>query len=770
MIVAGPDPDLDVEEEGPASNNTQRGLSADEARAILKARLEEIIKQVLADQQQGAAPANPDFAELCFAIRSTTGTGKSELLRQAIATEFIAEAKRLGLKHRVLILVPTHKLADEANSRMPEGITTAIWQGRNSIKLGTADQMMCLDLPRVNASLAIGAPVEETACRKAKRGQIPVLCPHYPCPYQQQKTLAHNADLVIGAHEIGFQIPPALGQFGLVIIDEGFWQKGLSGLAPTKSRLNIATLAAELKDAPVRDEFDLVDVPGTVILRELTEQLQAALAQMPDGYVQRAPLVDAGFEPEDADRSNSGKIARDLEWKRKIDPKLKPNSTDEFRAKLVAKHTFMGRLPTRVEMWRAIEELIGCSKRATGRLWLETDKTDPQGEHRYIRVLSRKELAKRVRSLPIVYADATAPVELVKNYLPKLQLACDLNVEAPHMKVTQVIGMPVGKTSLEPKKPGVRKGKQTGAWTETPEEVEARVARKRQRLAAAVTHLVRGRRGLVITYESIEFEFKSIAGVETAHFGNFTGIDRWKDVEVLVIIGRPLPARRDIENMAAAVTGKPVIAGAPMVQECTIESGPLAGRVIKRRLYGDLDAEAVKQAITEAALIQAIGRVRAVNRTVANPVEVFLILDDTVVPGLPIDEWIAIDDIEPDAIDLMFAEGWEPQLPSDAAKLFPKLFTREAAKKAYQRDRLRSGSGLQGPRLGTWSYEYGYVRRCLQPHRIAICFQPAGRGQVRRFCMVDPVKVPDPRAALEAAFKKPLVHYEVIEPEPIAAE
>ena len=54
------------------------------------------------------------------------------------------------------------------------------------------------------------------------------------------------------------------------------------------------------------------------------------------------------------------------------------------------------------------------------------------------------------------------------------------------MRVTQVIGMPVGKASLVPKPPGKRKGKQRGAWTETGEEAEERVARKRQRLVDAV--------------------------------------------------------------------------------------------------------------------------------------------------------------------------------------------------------------------------------------------------------------------------------------------
>jgi putative DNA primase/helicase len=160
----------------------------------------------------------------------------------------------------------------------------------------------------------------------------------------------------------------------------------------------------------------------------------------------------------------------------------------------------------------------------------------------------------------------------------------------------------------------------------------------------------------------------------------------------------------------------------------------------------------IRQAVTEAAIEQAAGRARGVNRTAANPVEVLLVLDDTVVPGLDVDGLIGFGDMEPDAIDQMFARGLVPQLPTDAAKLYPDLFpTRAAAKKAYQRDRLGTGRGSRSPRLGTWPYKDISIRRCPQPPRVAFCFQPAGRGQLSRFCIADLVKVPDVRAALEAA-------------------
>ena len=68
----------------------------------------------------------------------------------------------------------------------------------------------------------------------------------------------------------------------------------------------------------------------------------------------------------------------------------------------------------------------------------------------------------------------------------------------------------------------------------------------------------------------------------------------------------------------------------------------------------------------------------------------------------------------------------------------------------------------------TSSYRYTSIRQCHQPPCVAFRFQPGGRGQLPRFCIVDLVKVPDPRAVLEAALG-PLALFEVLTvPEPAA--
>ena len=120
-------------------------------------------------------------------------------------------------------------------------------------------------------------------------------------------------------------------------------------------------------------------------------------------------------------------------------------------------------------------------------------------------------------------------------------MAIDLKVDAPHMRTTQVIELPVGKSSLQALPPGKR----------TPEK-EAEVAEKRGGWSRLVRELVAGRRGLVITYLAIEDDFKGFNHIEVAHHGAIEGIDRWGDVDVVVIIGRSLP----LEDGAGAAGGR----------------------------------------------------------------------------------------------------------------------------------------------------------------------------------------------------------------------
>ena len=463
---------------------------------------------------------------------------------------------------------------------------------------------------------------------------------------------------------------------------------------------------------------------------------------MSDGYVTRAPLIEAGFVPSTDLVEGTFAVARRLGWRRKVDPGLRPGASLTELRRIAKQFAFNAQLPRHDAMSRALEDLLAGNDAASGRLRLETETTN-EGTVRWLHVSGRKDL--RLQNVPVLHLDATMPVDLVRHYLPRLQIAADIEINAPHQRVTQVVGLPTGKGALLPDDPDPAKA------------VEA--TRRRQRFVATVRHLSRGRRTLVITYKRFEGDFTDIPGVETGHFGAVEGLDCWGDVEALFVIGAPRPKTQAVERMAADISGKPVRCAEMFARQSAIRLKGGGRHPISEYVYADAEGEAVRRAVTEAAVVQAIGRGRGVNRTASNPLEVYVILHDTALP-MEVDEVAQFSDLEPDAIDKMIGRGLVPQMPTDAARLYRDLFpTREAAKKAYQRAGL---SVERGSRLGTSPYREVPIMEC--PHA-RVRYQPQGKGQVPRIALVDPVKVPDARAVLEAALG-PLALFEALPPAP----
>ena len=141
---------------------------------------------------------------------------------------------------------------------------------------------------------------------------------------------------------------------------------------------------------------------------------------------------------------------------------------------------------------------------------------------------------------------------------------------------------------------------------------------------------------------------------------------------------------------------------------------------LNARVFDLPEAELIRQAVTEAAIVQAVGRARGVNRSTANPAEIWMILSDTVVP-LALDAVVEFADLKPNKIDTMIERGIVPAWSADAAKLYPDLWPRsQAARKAYSRDGLdvernrrrsvtapyKDEGTADGPRSVTFPYKY----------------------------------------------------------------
>jgi hypothetical protein len=174
--------------------------------------------------------------------------------------------------------------------------------------------------------------------------------------------------------------------------------------------------------------------------------------------------------------------------------------------------------------------------------------------------------------------------------------------------------------------------------------------------------------------------------------------------------------------------------------------------------------------VTEAAIIQAVGRARGVNRSATNPVEVYMVLHDTTVP-IAVDAVVQFKDLEPTNIDIMIERGLIPAWSADAVKLYPDLWpTAQAARKEYSRAGLdveRIHATCVTPpykgarsRCVTYPYRKLFIRGCHTPHAL-LRYHPKGFGQRARVALVDQARLAEARKQLEEALG-PLASFEVL--------
>jgi hypothetical protein len=298
--------------------------------------------------------------------------------------------------------------------------------------------------------------------------------------------------------------------------------------------------------------------------------------------------------------------AAKLEYMRMVEVNLQPDTSPEERARLVEQHRYRRQILRRARMWKTLHEFFNGRHEIAGRLILETVK-EGVATTRYLRVLGKKEIHDTYTELPLLHGDATMEIDLVKHHLPWIQPLISLEVLAPYERITQIIGLSVGKKIL--------------ALPEDEKDPKhAKQKARRDRLRALVIHLSRGRRTLVISQMHVEEVFDDIPNVETAHYGAIEGLDCYGDVEVIITIGRPMPGPRSIEMTGSALTGKPVSVDERRREQRPILIKDRTEHLLHCRGYGDADADMLSRSIAEGGVLQALGRSRAVNRTAENPV------------------------------------------------------------------------------------------------------------------------------------------------------
>ena len=171
-------------------------------------------------------------------------------------------------------------------------------------------------------------------------------------------------------------------------------------------------------------------------------------------------------------------------------------------------------------------------------------------------------------------------------------------------------------------------------------------------------------RVLVVTYKVIEPAFDHIPGVKVAHFNAIAGLDLYKDVALLIVIGRPLPSEPDLHPMVGAYfREEPVGKYGLSLRAVAMRDGNR--RMMKVIQHEDPEAEMLRAAICDDEVIRAIGRGRGVNRTADNPLEVHVLAD----VALPLmhDQVVRWELTCPDIFQRMLLAGIAVDSPADAA-------------------------------------------------------------------------------------------------------
>lgn len=630
------------------------GLPVDEARVRLAAEIAAFCQSAETWATSGRDAPGPRIG-----LRASVGLGKSAISR----TELLALQRRLkdaGLPHRILVFVQSLALADEAaGGWAADGAKVAVHRGYEAAMPGLGSPM-CRDLDMVRLAITSGLSVFPNAC--LRRGGAS--CHNFDaCAKQANLREMERADVVIAAYDSLFTgLSIDAEQAALIVIDEGCWERAVHGTS-----IGLAELTAtEAVDEP-RMEDPQEEERAWADLFRFRAVAASALQANGAGPLSRRRLVDAGLTAEDCIR------AAGLEIQLRIDPGLSPGLPRAARKRATDLSRAANRSLRREAMFRAMETFLHGSEEQCGTVTVLPP--DPATSAVAVALTGVHRIDEGLAHLPILHLDATLRPGLAEIVLPGLEVT-EITASMPHMRLTAVQGC-FGKSSL----------------VEDARAAPDENRRRRNRLQECVDYVrweaarVAPGRTLVVTYQAIEQAFAGIPGVSTGHFKAIAGLDVYKDVALLIVIGRPLPGSDDLRQLTGAYLGH-----LPGGQYSTTRRGLLmrdgSRRAISVIEHDDPHSELIRSAVCDDEVIQAIGRGRGVNRTPTNPLDV-QVLADVALPLIH-DRVLTWESIVPDLLQRMLLAGLAVDSPADAAALHANLFPNvEQAKKAFQRGVFR---------------------------------------------------------------------------------
>ena len=263
--------------------------------------------------------------------------------------------------------------------------------------------------------------------------------------------------------------------------------------------------------------------------------------------------------------------------------------------------------------------------------------------------------------------DATLPpMPILQIFHPQVQIIGDVSVMMPpSVHIKQMLGTPTTSNKLK-----IERHRKT---------LRRYILKRSMELGGAPA--------LVVCQQKLEEYLKQMKlpdNIKVEHYNDISGLDDYKDVRLMIMIGRTAPGPRAMEAMAAALSGVQPAVLKPtngfvwydqVVRGIGVEGQGDIGVPTKGDMHPDPFVEAVRWQIHEGELMQALGRARGINRTDETPLDIDLLFD-TCIP-------VTVNEVclwePPSPLIETAAQGVMLTSPGDMVKLWPELWSNEKA-------------------------------------------------------------------------------------------
>ena len=601
-------------------------------------------------QRSLVALFNPEPLPPVHGIEAGTGIGKSHEMRNILG----ALIWLLPPGACIFVAVPNHRLSSEmADAFANLGITAAVYRGLSADDPDDPSVKMC----------RIAADAE--ALRRGG-GKLTELCDGCPyagvCGWQRQLKL--EAQVWVGAHNLLFHpcVNP-IPEIDFVVVDESPISVGLNGFSKADA---LSVSAAELRH---RAE------DGDNLLGLMRSKLAEAIKTGPINE----PLTTGNFHLQTgmAPKDIRNKVYEEME---EIDVNGGMTSKERQAAIEVAKRN--RRRLIEATIWSALEG-INEKKPVPGLRIEKLENADGVPEPR-LRLRQRRDVHSDFQK-PTLLLDATPKFEAYEKFW-EISRTTRIEAALSHVTVRQVIWSASGAKLLM--------------------DTETTNNNRRKILHYIESRAAKYRKVLVLCQMGLE---KKLLGffpenVQISHFNAVRGLDLWKDVDCLILIGRTQPPPAEAEMQAEVIFDEvpDSLGGAYYSKKnsgLTVKDNE-TGNCVQMEYHPDSNSEVMRWLICEAELIQCVGRARGVNRTAETPLQIDII--GTVPLPFMVDEVMSLAEAKPEAHNVMAGRGvvlnCDPSAKGAAkvvAAMLPDLYgTPDAVKSARRRSRCQTPNNI----------------------------------------------------------------------------